>query len=123
MAKKENVVKELSEQEQERLDRNKTLRRKPFNCVTMTKEIRSLASGTVARLCGSAKYEVIDAHTAEWVQWVLTQDFRRQWSNWQECHEDYLAHLRGEHASSEKEGHGRQSEFQGGVLLTEWGDE
>lgn len=80
---------QLTEQQQERKDRNGSLRIRPFDCVEMVKVIRSLSSGTVSRLCGSSKYEDIDEYTKGWVSWVLMQEYHPRWRTWQECNQDY----------------------------------
>ena len=60
-----------------------------LDIIGMVSEIRSLASGTIARLCGSPQYDDIDRYTAEWVQWVLSHDLSKRWRSWQTCHQSY----------------------------------
>lgn len=59
--------------------------------ISMTHEIRTLSGSTLARLCGSPKYSVIDLYVQGWVQWVLAHDLRKRWKCWQECHKEYLS--------------------------------
>lgn len=55
----------------------------------MIREIGTLASGTIASLCGSPNYEDIEAFTQEWVEWILSQDEQAHWCSWQCCHAQF----------------------------------
>lgn len=64
-----------------------------MNKYQMAQHILSLASGTVAQLCGSGKYEEIDFYTAQWLEWVAEQHCKLKWSSWMDCHQSYVDHL------------------------------
>ncbi|MGE0367279.1 MAG: hypothetical protein AB7Q00_16265 [Phycisphaerales bacterium] len=55
----------------------------------MVREINSLASGTIARLCGSPLYEDISTYTNEWVAWVMSQHWGKSWDTWQDCNAEF----------------------------------
>lgn len=59
----------------------------------MLREIGSLSSGTVAKLCGSGHYADIDTYLAEWQQFVCCFPGRK-WETWQQCHDEYVAWLK-----------------------------
>lgn len=59
----------------------------------MAREIAGLASGTIARLCGSPSYEDVDSYTAGWMEWVRAQPCNKRWRSWMECHDQYVSHL------------------------------
>ncbi len=64
-----------------------------MNKYQMAQEILSLASGTVARLCGSPDYDDIDAYVQAWIEWAGEQRCKTRWPTWQECHEQFVLHL------------------------------
>lgn len=53
------------------------------------REVNRLASGTLARLFGTDRYDEIDAAQSEWAAWVL--DSGRSYDTWQDAYAEYLA--------------------------------
>lgn len=55
----------------------------------MEREIRTLASGTLANLFGTARYDQQEACQVLWLEWVQTQPDDKTWETWQDCWDEY----------------------------------
>lgn len=56
----------------------------------MIAHVMAVSSGTASRLCGSARYDDIDAYMTGWLEWLQSPDQRgKSWVSWIECHQEY----------------------------------
>ena len=54
--------------------------------VQIIREVLGLSSGAVAKLCGSASYDAIDAYTERWVKWLESQPESVRFDTWQDAY-------------------------------------
>jgi hypothetical protein len=66
-----------------------------FDAALLCSEIEQLSPATLAELCGSDDGEDVDAYSVSWRAWVGELGEGHRWDSWQECHDDFVAHLEG----------------------------